>query len=293
MEKEAVDSYIHQSKKLLFRTLNCCESQIIPFQNAHEIDNEILLKAITGLAGGLYNRGSTCGIVLGAALDLALQMDMTLESWTPADEFVLLNQVSDYVEWFEHEFEGCLCRDRTDLDFQTIRGKVGLLFPEKARGCVKQTALSMKYLLTEAPGRGEKQACPAYKHCATDVLKTVRKKTGIGAASIEQLTTGFDGGIGLSGGACGTVVGGLIALGFQYGYEHSKADAFQMRAIFRTIPKKYAQRANRFIDKFETKYGSLECTGIIGRQIKGFNDYQLQRETCQPMLEWVAANVLE
>jgi len=63
-----INQHIMQSKRLLFSTLNCCESQIIPFQNAHDLDDELLLKAVTGLAGGLYNRGSTCGVVLGAAM---------------------------------------------------------------------------------------------------------------------------------------------------------------------------------------------------------------------------------
>ena len=143
-----LDDYIQQSKKLLFRTLNCCESQVVPFQNAHDVENNTLLKAVTGLAGGLFNRGSTCGVVLGGALDLAIQKKIELEFWTPADHLLLLNQVADYVSWFEDKFEGCLCRDRTELDFQTISGKVGLLIPKKAKGCVKQSALSMKYLLT-------------------------------------------------------------------------------------------------------------------------------------------------
>ncbi len=293
MEKETVDSYIHQSKKLLFRTLNCCESQIIPFQNAHAMDSELLLKAITGLAGGLYNRGSTCGVVLGAALDLAMQADADLERWTPADEYAVLMQVSDYVKWFENKFEGCLCRDRTELDFQTIRGKVGLLIPQKARGCVKQSALSMKYLLTENLAGKPASKCPVYPHCATEVLRKVHGKTGIGDEGIEQLATVFDGGIGLSGGACGAVIGGLVALGFQHGYEHSKAEAFQMRDIFRTIPRKYARTANRFIDQFEAKYGSLECEGILQHKIQGFDDYVKQRDNCQPMIDWIAQRVAD
>jgi len=291
VEKELVDDYIRQSKKLLFRTLNCCESQIIPFQNAHNMESEVLLKVITGLAGGLYNRGSTCGVVLGAALDLALLRDEELDTWTPADEHALLLQVSDYVKWFEDEFEGCLCRDRTELDFQTVRGKVGLLLPQKARGCVKQSALSMKYLLNEKQVSKTCQPCPAYQHCATDVLQMVREKTGLGNETIEQLSTVFDGGIGLSGGACGAVTGGLIALGFQYGYEHSKQDAFQIRDLLRTIPRKYANAANRLIDQFESSYGALECEGILQHKIQGFDDYVEYRKTCQSMIDWVSEKV--
>jgi C_GCAxxG_C_C family probable redox protein len=149
----------------------------------------------------------------------------------------------------------------------------------------------MKYLLTEKHERKPVSTCPAYPHCATAVLRTVREKSGRGAETIEQLATVFDGGIGLSGGACGALTGGLIALGFQYGYEHSKAEAFQMRDIFRTIPRKYAKAANRLIDQFESSYGSLECEGIIQHKLQGFDDYLEQRKTCQPMIEWVVETV--
>jgi C_GCAxxG_C_C family probable redox protein len=291
--KDKIDDYIQQSKKLLFKTLNCCESQIIPFQNAHDIDNEKLLKAVTGLAGGLYNRGSTCGVVLGAALDLAMLKNIEVEEWTPEEQFSLLNQVADYVKWFEDKFEGCLCRDRTDLDFQTLRGKVGLLIPKKAKGCVKQSALSMKYLLSEDNIDEYRKPCPAYNHCATDVLKIVREKTGVGDKIIEQLATVFDGGIGLSGGGCGALAGGLIAIGLQFGYVHSKEDAFKMRDMFRTIPRKFAKISNKFIDQFEEKYGSLECEGIAQGKFKGFDDFLKQREECQPLIDWVVEKIIE
>ncbi|MEA1876523.1 MAG: C-GCAxxG-C-C family protein [Bacteroidota bacterium] len=292
-KKAEIDPYITQSKKLLFSTLNCCESQIIPFQNANDMDDELLLKAVTGLAGGLYNRGSTCGVVLGAAIDLALLKNKTLGVWTPGDQLSLLNQVADYVNWFEEEFEGCLCRDRVELDFQTIRGKVGLLFPKKARGCVKQSALSMKYLLDEKNIINHPKTCSAYKHCATDVLKIVRKKTGRGADTIEQLSTVFDGGIGLSGGGCGALIGGLIALGLRFGYEHSKQTAFKRSDIFRTIPRHYSKVANQLIDQFKAKYGALECVGITGEKIDGFESFLEQRENCQSLIEWVAEKASE
>lgn len=285
-EQSNVDGYIQQSKKLLFRTLNCCESQIIPFQNAHDIDNDELLKAVTGLAGGMYNRGSSCGVVFGAALNLAMVKNKELEIWTPGDQLSLLRQVADYVRWFEDEFGGHLCRERTDLDFTTMRGKVGLLFPKKAKGCVKQSALSMKYLLTE-DNVIEPQSCSQYDHCASDVLRMVREETGVGDKNIEQLTTALDGGIGMSGGGCGALAGGIIALGLQLGNEHSKEDAFKFRNMLRTIPRKFSKITNDLINQFEEKYGTLECEGISGGIFEGFDDYLIQRKKCQPLIDWV------
>lgn len=290
--RNKADEYILQSKRLLFRTLNCCESQIIPFQNAIDLDYDELLKAVTGLAGGVYNRGSTCGVIFGASLNLAMLKNNELESWSPGDEFSLLNQVAEYAEWFEGEFGGSLCRDRTELDFQTIRGKVGLLIPKKARGCVKQSALSLKYLLNVTNNKNT-ESCSTYKHCATDVLREIRERTGVGDKTIEQLVIVLDGGIGMSGGGCGALAGGLIALGLQFGNEHTKEDAFKLRNIFRTIPRKFSKITNELIDQFEERYGSLECEGIVGKKFDGFDDYLNQRDECQPLVNWIIENIID
>ena len=291
-KQNSVDEYIQQSKKLLFRTLNCCESQIIPFQNAHEINNHVLLKAVTGLAGGMYNRGSTCGVVFGAALNLAMVKYNELDIWTPGHQLALLRQVADYVRWFEVEFGSHLCRERTDLDFTTMRGKVGLLFPKKAKGCVKQSALSMKYLLTEE-NKIETQPCSKYDHCASDVLRMVREKTGTGDRTIEQLSTVLDGGIGMSGGGCGALAGGIIALGLQFGNEHTKEDAFKKRNLFRTMPRKFSKITNKLIDQFEERYGTLECEGISEGRFDAFEDFLKQREKCQPLIDWIVEKIIK
>lgn len=286
------DEYILQSKKLLFRTLNCCESQIIPFQNAHDLDYDKLLKAVTGLAGGVYNRGSTCGVIFGASLNLAMLKNNELESWSPGDELSLLEQVAEYIKWFEDEFGGTLCRDRTNLDFQTIRGKIGLLIPKKAKGCVKQSALSLKYLLNVSNNK-KVIPCSSYKHCATDVLREVRVKTGIGDKTIEQLTTVLDGGIGMSGGGCGALAGGIIALGLQFGNEHTKKDAFKMRNILRTLPRKFSKITNELIDQFEDNFGGIECERVIGYIIDGFDEFLVQRDKCQLLVNWMTENIID
>ena len=120
----------------------------------------------------------------------------------------------------------------------------------------------------------------------------IREKTGLGDKTIEHLSTVFDGGIGMSGGVCGALTGGVIALGLQFGYEHSKEDAFKMRDIFRTIPRKFSKISNKFIDKFIVKYGSFECEGIAKGKFKGFEDYLKQREKCQELIDWVVEEYL-
>ncbi len=284
-----MELYVKQSKKLLFRTLNCCESQIIPYQNAEDISRDLLLKAVTGLAGGLYNRGSTCGVVFGAAINLAQKR--LGDDWSPAVERELLMQAGRYVDWFTGEFGGTLCRDRTGLDFQTIKGKVGLLIPKKAKGCVKQSALSMKFLLDQEEEEEIKHSDDPYAHCGTDVLVAIREKTGIGDADIERITTVLDGGIGLKGGSCAALAGGVIALGLTHGNKHSKEDAFRFRHIFKGVSRKFSKLTNSLIDDFEKRYGSLECSGITNCTFNSFDEFQETRARCSPIVEWVTQQV--
>ena len=58
-------STIRYSKKLLFTTFNCAKAQLIPLQEVQGIQDDDLIMALTGLAGGILNNGSTCGVVVG------------------------------------------------------------------------------------------------------------------------------------------------------------------------------------------------------------------------------------
>ena len=60
-----------------------------------------LLKSFTGLEGGVVATGSTCGVVSGGAIGLALShYDEIMEKGIPA-QAGLLALVGEYVKWFE------------------------------------------------------------------------------------------------------------------------------------------------------------------------------------------------
>lgn len=63
--------------------------------------DDILLKAGTGLEGGVVASGSTCGVVTGGALGLGLMYDDELKKKGDCAEVALLSLVGDYVRWFE------------------------------------------------------------------------------------------------------------------------------------------------------------------------------------------------
>jgi len=81
-----------------------------------------LLKSFTGLEGGVVTSGSTCGVVSGGAMGLALSHhDEIMEKGIPA-QAGLLALVGEYVKWFEDNFGTSFCRERS-IECQTITGQ--------------------------------------------------------------------------------------------------------------------------------------------------------------------------
>ena len=70
-----------------------------------------LLKSFTGLEGGIVATGSTCGVVSGGAIGLALShYDEIMETGIPA-QAGLLALIGEYVKWFEKKF-GTSCESK-------------------------------------------------------------------------------------------------------------------------------------------------------------------------------------
>ncbi len=274
------NSPIRYSKKLLFTTFNCAKAQLIPLQEMQGIQDDDLIKALTGLAGGILNNGSTCGVVIGGAISTAMIRDHELAGrWTLEDEIKLLEEIRRDVAWFEHKFNTCLCRERDDLSYQRIT-VIGLLNPRKVKGCVARTGASMIYFLEKHEGandeagsqwpKGEARPCD---HCAQTILKEVRKETGVGNEKLEQISVALDGGIGLSGGGCGALSGALMALGLQYALDPKKTDPKQLRNIYRSMDSVFFSKAKTLVNRFIKKFGYLECSRLTGKKFQDWDDF--------------------
>jgi len=322
--KNATETRIRKAKKLLFLTLNCCESQIIPIQalsqeekgigkdgEARERRDAQLRTAVMGLAGGINNNGSTCGVVFGGALNLGMLHRAESQTWDITNEIQLLLDVQAYVKKFEQKFGSSLCRERTGLNLKKFTGKIGLLNPNKVRGCVNQTAWAMNYV-SESPMVASVPSPDAAKkstdstsgteatdipdardtttdtkealvtsidHCSTAIFDEVRKRTGIGDAYLRQLSTGLSGGIGLSGGGCAALSAAIMLLGLKFGNEKINYDKGEKRSPLRLAPPKFMKTANKLLKVFKKKFGSLECREITATKfdsIASFNEYRSQ-----------------
>jgi hypothetical protein len=87
-----------------------------------------VLKAFTGLEGGIVASGSTCGVVTGGALGLVLMHDNLLQERGIAAEAGVMSLIGGYIRWFEETFGSSFCRERSGVDFLYNHGTATLFF---------------------------------------------------------------------------------------------------------------------------------------------------------------------
>jgi len=300
-------SYNKQSKKLLFTTFNCAKSQLIPLQAMQEIKNDDLIMALTGLAGGILNNGSTCGIVIGGAISSAMIRDKELSGkWTLEDEIQLLDEIREDIIWFENNFGTSLCREREDLNYQRIT-MLGLLNPQKVKGCVARSGASMDHFIEKYNSaekinnkygnepKSEKCTPKTAEHCAQKTLREIRQNTGIGNEELERISIALDGGIGLSGGGCGALSGALMALGLKYALDTKNTDPDKLKNIYKAMDSEFFSMARILVNHFIKEFKYLECKKIAGKSFEDWDEFSEFRNnsSCDKLNNFLVKETLE
>ncbi len=266
-----------------------------------------LLKSFTGLEGGVVATGSTCGVVSGGAIGLALShYDEIVEKGIPAQAGALA-LVGEYVKWFEGDFGTSLCRERTGVDFYTIMGQLRYFMPgDKVSKCLLHIRGAIRYLYSfrqkELPmievQSDENQEEPV--HCAQAVLKGIKEQTGIGDDLLEQLSFVFDGGIGLQGGACGALAGAILGMNSVFGMNVRKMNYSEIFKAFAVghknlLTNKPVEKPEPFnvgkeiVKNFRQEAREIECRKITGQQFSDWPDFQnfiSSSEKCSRLMEF-------
>ncbi len=292
------NSSVRQAKRLLFTTFNCAKAQLIPLQEISQTQDEAMIMALTGLAGGMLNNGSTCGVVFGGAISTALIRDKELGGqWTEAEQIRLLAEIGEHVRWFETRFQTSLCRERPEVGYERIT-LLGLLNPKKVRGCVARTAASMERLSARhatppsPPAEPTEAKLPAPAlHCATHILRTLREETGIGNRKLERVAVALDGGIGLTGGGCGALAGALMTLGLAFALDPAETDPKELRNVYRSMDSQFFRMAKELMRAFLKAFGALECRRLSGTRFSNYADFTHHRQSgaCAPVHDFILA----
>ncbi len=91
--------------------------------------------------------------------------------------------------------------------------------------------------------------------CAQSVASVFAPDLGLSEEQALRVSSGFGGGMGQTGGVCGVISGGIMAIGLRYG--SGVPGDKEARA------KTYAVTAE-FIGRFRERHGSVACPDLLG-----------------------------
>ena len=89
--------------------------------------------------------------------------------------------------------------------------------------------------------------------CAESVLLAIAESQGIQSDLIPRIATGFCSGISRTGGICGAVSGAIMGINLVAG-RNSPAESIEFSYTL----------TQKLISRFETQYGSVNCSQLIG-----------------------------
>ncbi len=124
-------------------------------------------------------------------------------------------------------------------------------------------------------------------NCCESTLYGLKKCLGIENDDIPKIGTPFGGGIGREGHVCGSLIGGLIILGFKYGRESIKEER-----------KPSYEAARRLLEKFKDEYGTIDCAEITELDLQDEQQVEEEKEyvhenICRPLVQNVCKWVQE
>lgn len=112
--------------------------------------------------------------------------------------------------------------------------------------------------------------------CSESVLQAIAESRGITSELIPKIATGLCGGIAKTGGICGAVSGGVLAISLLTG-RNSKDQSTEANV----------RLVRAFLSGFETKFGTTNCGQLIGCHLdtpegqRFFKENHLREKKCQ------------
>ena len=112
--------------------------------------------------------------------------------------------------------------------------------------------------------------------CAESVLQAIAESRGINSELIPKIATGLCGGIAKTGGICGAVSGGVLAINMLAGRNSAGQS-----------PEANVRLVRALLTEFETKFGTTNCERLMGCRLdtaegqRFFKENKLREKKCQ------------
>jgi len=308
-----------KARRNLLYAQNCAQAMLLTLGGTMKTSDPVLMKAATNFEGGCVGCGSTCGVVSGGVLGAgALLSSLPNDDPTRLEEDIYEVSIA-YREWFERRFGTSVCYERVQVDFGTLGGLVSYLFPgHKLVRCLQHIGEALVCLSDKVVETAERRNLPikfgqgmvggpSEPHCAFTVLKKLAGPMETPINSVGWACTGLGGGVALGGGVCGALLGAILGLGLQYGYDPAsmgfggilkafvvghhhlvKHEAFAKVPV-EDLPTEAFARSRYLADRFEKAFGSLNCKEITDRRFASQDElrgFLPESEVCRQIFAW-------
>lgn len=295
---------------------NCAHATLLSLEDVFGYRYPVLLRAATNFEGGLVGCGETCGVVTGGVLGIGALASSGGHDDRDRREEAVQRLSREYKTWFESRFGTSVCRERTQVDFSTMGGLVRYLLPgDKLVKCLHHIGQAVgflsRHIRKEIPGaasEGGRSSAdadgPLEPHCCYTVLRRIGQAGLESDPALVWATAGLAGGVAQSGSVCGALLGAVLSLGLEFGYDPRSMGVGGITAAFirghwnllrkpgTEIPREAFARSRALADHFRKRFGSLRCRDITGRSFSRPQDVRIflgESRNCQAVLSWCEA----
>ena len=272
----------NQNVKDVFMKCGTCSQTFAHLLN-REFGNldEDVEHAMDPLAGGIANHGHQCGMLWGAATAIGAE---AFEKYPDEAEAiaVTVTATQQVVESFINRSNTVNCKEIIGYNLNSVFGMVGFILKTVSKGMKNSQCFNLaadwapEAIQASAEGLDNEnitlERTPT--SCATEVVKR------LGGTNKEAiLISGFAGGLGLSGKACGA----LSAAIWYHTLQWCKDNPGKNPPMFNN------PIAKKLIKSFQTETnGCMDCEKITGRRFKDINDHSkfIQEGGCEAILSY-------
>jgi len=246
---------------------------------AFEHPLELEENATAPFAGGIVQHGYQCGMIWGATLAAGAEAYRRHGSG-PKAEAAAIRAAQRVVESFRTRHDEINCLEITDIDKTSSTWEMINFFLIKGGtiGCFRMASWYAPLAFDEITTALSDEVVEAPSPPVSCAAMLARK---MGESSLHAvMASGFAGGIGLCGGACGALGAAIWILGMKIGKEEGGKVGYKN------------PRTEEVIDRFRKHTDfQFECSEIVGREFEDIGDHAgyLREGGCAELIEVLAA----
>jgi len=239
--------------------------------------------ALDPLAGGIANQGHQCGMLWGTVLAIGAEAYRRFPVQDKALA-IAVTAAQEIIESFAKRSKTVNCREIIGYDLSSIFGLVGFMFKAMRKGMKNSQCFNLaedwapEAINAGMDGLNSENIKLSGKpvSCASEVVK----KLG-GSDQEAIMVSGFAGGLGLSGKACGALAAAIWYQTLKWCREHpGKRPAMFNNPV-----------AKKFLKVFRKETDScMECEQIAGCRFKDVNEHSeyLRNGGCEKLITKLA-----